>query len=116
VDRTGSAIPFRLVLVSLHTEANEVTFEPEGLHLVNRGLRHRPVEVRPLTPGWGTQTLRPREFMMAVYAFPIDVDLTEPTEVEYLEVRSRDWDRILPLLERERVRVRARQPPSSPNF
>jgi hypothetical protein len=109
-ERTGSAIPFRLFLVSLYTEALDLTFEPEALSLVNRGLRHRPAAIRPLTPDWDTRRLRPRQPLMAIYAFPLDVDLERDMEVEYQEIRSRDWDLILPRVEAERARVRARVP------
>jgi hypothetical protein len=110
LQRTGSAVPFRLFLISLFSEAIEVAFEPEGLNLVNRGLRYRPVDIRPLTPDWDSRRVLPRETSMAVYAFSGDVDFERPTEVEYLEVRSREWEKILPLIQRERARLRMRLP------
>ncbi|MSR22862.1 MAG: hypothetical protein EXR92_04855 [Gemmatimonadetes bacterium] len=103
--RTGTAVPFQLFLVSLYTEAPEATFEPEALNLVSRGLRYRPAEVHSLTPEWET----PREALMAVYAFPDGIDLEQDLEVEYQEVRSREWDLVLPAIEAERARLRARQ-------
>ncbi|MEX1258074.1 MAG: hypothetical protein WEG36_10705 [Gemmatimonadota bacterium] len=110
VERTGSAVPFELFLVSLFSEAVEVAFEPEALNLVNRALRYRPVDIRPLTPDWDSRRVLPRQTSMAVYAFPGDLDFQRPTEVEYQEVRSREWERVLPLLERERSRLRSRTP------
>ncbi len=104
-ERTGSAVPFRLFLVSLHTEESDVTFEPEDLHLMNRGLRFRPVDIQPVTPDWDSRRLQPRQTAMAVYAFPPEVDLDHATEVEYRDVRSREWERILPQIERERARL-----------
>jgi hypothetical protein len=110
LERTGSAVPFELFLVSLFSEAVEVTFEPEALNLVNRGLRYRPVDIRPLTPDWDSHRVLPRQTSMAVYAFSGELDFERPTEVEYQEVRSREWERIVPLIERERARVRTRAP------
>jgi hypothetical protein len=110
VERTGSAVPFELFLVSLFSEAVEVAFEPEALNLVNRALRYRPVDIRPLTPDWDSRRVLPRQTSMAVYAFPGDLDFQRPTEVEYQEVRSREWERVLPLIERERARLRSRAP------
>jgi hypothetical protein len=110
LERTGSAVPFELFLVSLFSEAVEVTFQPEALNLVNRALRYRPVDIQPLTPDWDSQRALPRQTSMAVYAFPGDLDFERPTEVEYQEVRSREWERILPLIERERARLRSRTP------
>lgn len=109
-EETGSAVPFRLFLISLYSESTEVTFEPEALNLVNRGLRYRPVEIRAVTPGWDSRHLLPRETLMAVYAFTSDLDLERDVEVEYQEIRSRDWQEILPVIQRERSRLRSRAP------
>ena len=48
---------------------------------------------------------------MAVYAFPHDLDLEQEMEVEYQEIRSRAWQDILPVIQRERARVRSRTGP-----
>lgn len=110
-ERTGSAVPFQLFLVALHSETAEVAFEPEDLTLVSRGLRYRPVEIRGVTPGWDRGRLVPRQTLLAVYAFPGELDLERDLEVEYQEVRSREWQRILPVIQAERARVRARALP-----
>jgi hypothetical protein len=110
--QTGSAVPFRLFLVSLYSESTEVTFEPEALNLVNRGLRYRPVEIRAVTPDWDSRLVTPRETVMAIYAFTSDLDLERDVEVEYQEVRSRDWQEILPVVQRERALLRSRSPRS----
>ncbi len=107
-ERTGSALPFQLFLVALYTEAVEVAFEPEDLNLVSRGLRFRPVEIRPVTRAWDSRRIQPREVLMAVYAFPPQVDLEGDLEVEFREIRSREWGRILLDVEVERGRIRAR--------
>jgi hypothetical protein len=107
-ERTGSAVPFQLFLVSLYTESVEVTFEPEALTIVNRGLRYRPVAIRAVTPGWETRRISPRQALLAIYAFTNDLDLEREVEVEYQEVRSRDWGEILIEIQRARARMRAR--------
>lgn len=99
---------FRLFLVALYSDAQTVPFEPEDLSLVSRGLRFRPVDVRGLTPGWDRRRVAPRETQLGVYAFPPQVELAEDLEVEYQEVRSREWERLLPAIEAERARIRAR--------
>jgi hypothetical protein len=115
-ERTGAAVPFQLFLVSLYTEMGDVTFEPEDLSLVSRGLRYRPVEIHAVTPGWERQRLEPRQTLIAIYAFPGEVDLERDLEVEYQELRSREWERILPAIQAERARVRARAlPPGTPS-
>jgi hypothetical protein len=107
-DRTGSDAPYRMFLVALYTEFEPLAFEAEELALVSGGLRLRHVALRALTPGWDQQRLLPGEPQMAVYAFPPEVVLSSDLEVEYREVRSRDWARILAVVEAEQARVRAR--------
>ena len=104
-------VPFQLFLVSLFSESTELAFEPEALTLVNRGLRYRPAEIRAVTLGWNSRLLTPRRALMAVYAFSHDLDLEQEVEIEYQEIRSRSWQDILPVIQRERSRVRARRGP-----
>ncbi len=110
----------KLFLVSLFSEIPDTTFEPEDLNLMSRGFRHRPLTIFPVTPGWTTGRLQPRRTEMAVYAFDSGLDLEGDIEVEYREHRSRSWERILPRIEVERSRVRARaagaRQTSSPYF
>jgi hypothetical protein len=108
LERTGAAVPFQLFLVAVHAEATAATYEPEDLTLVSRGLRYRPAEIRPVTPAWTRNRVEPQETLMAVYAFPPEVDLDGPLEVEYREVRDRSWERILPRIQAERARIGAR--------
>lgn len=98
----------RLFLVSFFSLAPDVPYEPEGLEIVSRGFRHRPLAIRPVTPGWGAQRLEQRETALAVYAFPPGVELETDLTVEYQDVRSDAWRRILVDLQAERERVRAR--------
>ena len=106
--QTGSDQEFQLFLVALYSETETLPFEPGALTLVSRGVRHRPVEIRGLTPGWAQQRVGGRETQMAVYAFPPQVDLEGELAVEYQDVRSRGWDRALPEIQAERNRIRAR--------
>ena len=106
-DRTG-ADAVQLFLVALHSEHQAVAFEPDDLTLVSRGLRFRPLEILGLTPGWDRLRVGPRETLLAIYAFPDQVDLEREVEVEYQEVRSREWEQVLPVVQAERGRARAR--------
>ncbi len=106
-DRTG-ADAVQLFLVALYSEHQAVPFEPDDLTLVSRGLRFRPLEIRGLTPGWDRLRVGPRETLLAIYAFPDQVDLEREVEVEYQEVRSREWEQVLPVVQAERGRARAR--------
>ena len=98
-----------LFLVSLFSYQPDVTYEPEDLLLVNRGLRYRPRGIAPVTPSWGTQRLQQQETRMAVYAFDGGMDLETDLVVEYQGLRNETWrDGILPQLKAEEAKVRAR--------
>lgn len=97
-----------LFLVSFFSLAPDVPYEPEALAIVSGGIRHRPLAIRPVTPGWGAQRLDQRETRLAVYAFGEGVDLKTEITVEYQGVRDETWSRILTDLQAERERVRAR--------
>jgi hypothetical protein len=98
-----------LFLVSLFSYSPDVTYEPEDLLLVNRGLRFRPRGIAAITPSWGTQRLGQQETRMAVYAFDGGMELETDLVVEYQELRNEIWrDRIIPTLQAEEAKVRAR--------
>jgi len=106
---TAMAGDASLFLVSLFSYQPDVTYEPEELLLVNRGLRFRPLGIAPITPSWSTQRLAQQETRMAIYAFDESLDLTADLVVEYKTLRNDGWrGRILPLLDAERAKVRAR--------
>ncbi|MGD2070452.1 MAG: hypothetical protein PVI57_17380, partial [Gemmatimonadota bacterium] len=106
-ERSGVASP-KLFLVSFFSDEAGVGYDPEDVHLVSRGRRYRPLAIRPVTAGWGTQRLPQRETRMAVYAFPPAVDMDLGMMLEYGGVRNRQWDGILQVLQSEHARVRAR--------
>lgn len=105
-ERTGSAVPFQLFLVAVHSESTPVEFEPRDLTLVSRGLRYRPADIRSITPNWSRHRVEARETLMAVYAFPPEVDLERDLEVEYREIRDRSWNEALSRIRAERNRIR----------
>ena len=108
--RSGGGAAF---LVSIFTEEpGGVDFEPRSLLLENRGRVFRPRSIRPLTPGWG-ERLQQQRTEQAVYTFDAEVDLEMPLVVEMTGIRSAAWASILPRLDAERARIRARGGQSS---
>lgn len=97
-----------LFLVSFYSEEPDVRFTPEEVQLISRGMRVTPIAIFPVTPGWGQRRVRQRETEMAVYAFPRDVDLESDLILVYGFDQSRAWDTILPRVQAERARARAR--------
>ncbi len=107
--RTPSASRSSLFLVSLFSYEPDVTYEPEDLLLVNRGLRLRPQGIAPITPSWGTQRLGQQETTMAIYAFEGGIEWETDLVAEYQQLRNEVWrDQVLPLLQAERAKVKAR--------
>lgn len=97
-----------LFLVSFFSRQPNLTYQPEDLHIVNRGLRYRPLAVRAITPGWGGQRLGQEESQIAVYAFDGAIDLEIDLAADYQGRANSGWATILSTLRAERARVRAR--------
>ena len=97
------------ILVTAYTEAPAAAFEPRDVRLEVRGRRLPIRDVRPISPEWGTGQLRQRTPVSAVYRFDGEVRwLEEGPRFEYLDRSSDAWRGILPTLDVERARVRAR--------
>ena len=97
-----------LFLVSFFSRQPNLTYEPEDLHIVNRGLRYRPLAIRAVTPGWGGQRLGQEESQIAVYAFDESIDLEIDLAADYQGQQNLGWTTILSTLRAERTRVLAR--------
>lgn len=97
-----------LFLVSFYSERPDVRFVPEEVQLVSRGLRIRPADITPITPGWGQRRVPQRGTEMAIYAFAGDVDLESELVLVYGLEQTRMWNAVLPRIQAERARARAR--------
>jgi len=97
-----------LFLVSFYSDQPDVAFVPEDVQLISRGLRVRPENIIPLTPQWGSQRVGQRETEMAVYVFGDAVDLESSLILVYEFDESTQWSQILPRIQAERARARAR--------
>lgn len=97
-----------LFLVSFFSYEPDVTFTPEDLQLTHQGRLMRATRVLPVTSGFGRQRLAQQENQSAIYVFDERIDYQQPIVVRYELVESGDWTQIIPKLEVERARVRAR--------
>ncbi len=99
----------QLFLVSLFSDEDGVRFVPEEIQLISRGLRRRPRRIEGITPGWGERRLRQRATEMAVYTFdgPVDLDSGD-LRLAYGLHETAAWSRILPRVQEELARIRAR--------
>jgi len=106
--RSSTQAPGSLFLVSFYSEQPDVTFVPEEVQLISRGFRIRPGTITPITPTWGQRRVRQRETEMAVYAFVGSVDLESDLALAYGLEQTQEWSGILPRVQAERARARAR--------
>ena len=106
-----------LFLVTFSSMRPGAEFQPEDLHLISRGLRERPLAIRAITPGWGSQRLGQQESAVAVYAYPASVDLSRDVVVSYQGEEDASWSNIVSAVEAERGRIPpAAQSSSRPYF
>ncbi len=87
---------------------NEATFTPTDVTITSNGREFRPLEIIPLTSGFGEQRLAPREVQQALYLFEDGLDLSQPLTVTMGIQRNTDWQTILRTLDRERAMIRSR--------
>jgi len=102
--RTGVPEPV-LFLVSLSTRSQGTPFQPDDLHMLSRGLRQRPLAIRPITPGWGRGRLSVQTSEIAVYAYDSGLDLKRELTVAYQGVEDSSWARRVVAIEAERGRI-----------
>ena len=95
-----------MLLVSFFSYSPDVEYRPDDIVLTNAGRQMRPVAVLPVTNGWGRGRLQQREIQNAIYVFDQDIDYAQPMAVRYGARETQNWSSIIPLLERERARIR----------
>jgi hypothetical protein len=89
-------------------EQRETRFSPMEILITSFGRDFRPLELIPLSPGFGDQRLRQRETKTALLVFDGTLDVNQPLEVSYEGVRNADWPETLARIERERSLIRSR--------
>lgn len=94
--------------ISLYGVQTDTRFTPTDLIITSAGRDFRPLEVIPLTAGFSEHRLTQRETQSALYVFDEEIDLNQPLTVSFQTERSDGWERILRLIESERVLVKAR--------
>ena len=98
----------RIWYVTFFGLAPEVRFTPTDLTITAAGREFRPVEVIPLTSGFGEHRLGTRDTQSALYLFEDGLDPAQPVTVTMGIDRNTDWQSILRTIERERALIRSR--------
>jgi hypothetical protein len=90
-------------------EQGETRFSPQEFIISNTGRDFRPLDIVPLTPGFGEYRLKQREVQSALLVFDGQIDLNQPVTAQLESVPSvTDWNAVLQRVERERALVRSR--------
>jgi hypothetical protein len=89
-------------------EQGETRFSPMEIVIRNVGRDFRPLDVVPLTPGFGEYRLRQRDTQRAIFVFDGQVDPNQPLSIIVETTESGGWQAVLQRVERERVLVRSR--------
>lgn len=108
-ERAGISEP-ALFLVTFFGLQHRARFIPEELTIASRNRVFRPVGIVPLSPRFGELMLQQRETASAIYLYEGEIALFEPMTVAYEGITSERWERILPILDRERAAVLSRAP------
>jgi hypothetical protein len=98
----------RIWYVSFFGLAPEVRFTPTDLTVTAGGREFRPLEVIPLTAGFGEHRLMTRDTQSALYVFDDGLDPVQPVTVTMGMDRNTDWQSVLRTIERERALIRSR--------
>lgn len=89
-------------------QPGEARFSPRDVLLTNQGRDFRPIEVLPLTVGFGENLVRQRQTHAAIYVFDSALDPNQSLFLVSETARGGDWQSVLLKVERERAVIRAR--------
>lgn len=90
-------------------EQGETRFSPQEFIINNTGRDFRPLDMLPITPGFGEYRLRQRDVQSALLVFDGQIDVNQPiTALMESTPSATDWNRVIQRIERERALVRSR--------
>lgn len=117
VDRLAARYMLRernVWLVSFFGLAPDARFSPGELTLSVSGRDYRPLEMLPLSSGFGEQRLNVRETQSALYLFGDGIDLAQPIVARMQGNEDSSWGTILQRIEQERALIRGRAARGTP--
>jgi hypothetical protein len=107
-EAAGAAAEPAMFLVSFFSYQPNTAFNPENVHLSYQGRLLQPVAIHPLTAGFGRPVLEQQDNQSGIYVFDGRIDYQQRFVVRYGATDSNEWASIIPKLEVERAKVRAR--------
>lgn len=100
--------PRALFAVEFFSYQQNIAFTPEDVRITHQARQLTADAIHPVTSGFGRQQLQQQQPQMAVYVFEAQFAYELPIIVHYALQQSDEWVRILPKLEEERAKARAR--------
>jgi hypothetical protein len=100
--------------VQFYGLATDARFSPLELTIASGGHEYRPIEVLPLSRGFGEQRVQPRDTQSALYVFEDALDVNQPLTVSLGPDRTAGWTNVLRNIERERAFIRSRTQQAAP--
>lgn len=92
----------------------DAPFSPLDIDVSNVGRDFRPVDLIPLTSGFGENRIQQRAVQSAIYVFDDALDVEQPLTVAMGGQTNMDWSSILQLITRERSLIRSRAARTQP--
>jgi hypothetical protein len=89
-------------------QQGEARFTAQDVVLTTQGRDLRPLDILPITPGFGNQRLRQREQAHALYVFDGAVNPNQALSLTIEGQTSSDWRTVVQRVERERALIRSR--------
>jgi hypothetical protein len=109
ISRRNAVRTLSVWYVSFFTvQRGETRFSPREFIITNVGRDFRPLDIIPLTPGFGEQRLQQNGRQDALYVFDGQLDVQQPLTISYETARNDGWAALLPQIERERALVKGR--------
>ena len=94
--------------VTFHGLESEARFTPTDLTVTSMGRDYRPIEIIPLSQGFGNQRVKQRETLSALYLFEDGINVEQSLTVSMDVSRNTSWETILRRIQRERALIRGR--------
>ena len=92
----------------------DARYSSGDIDIVSGGREFRPLEVIPLSAGFGSERVAQRGVQSAIYLFDHGIDTDHGLTVTVESVPTTSWGAIIPVIERERALVRSRATGSAP--
>lgn len=98
----------RVFYVSFFGLEPDVRFSPMEVTITSAGRDYRPLDLIPLSAGFGSQRLRQRETQTALYLFEEGINVEQPMTVTMGGIQNTNWEGTLRQIQRERALIRSR--------